>query len=71
MLPRRSFLASFLASCSSAVSLASQTGTAPKRNPDVPFVPTPQPVVEGMLKLGEVKPGDCSTIWVQATAEFQ
>jgi hypothetical protein len=58
MLPRRSFLASFLASCSSAASFANQAGTAPKRNPDVPFVPTPQPVVEGMLKLGEVKAGD-------------
>ena len=58
MLPRRSFLASFLASCSGAASLANQAGTAPKRSPDVPFVPTPQPVVEGMLKLGEVKSGD-------------
>src|SRR4051812_590147 len=58
MVPRRSFLASFLVSCSSAVSVASQAGTAPKRNPDVPFVPTPQPVVEGMLKLGEVRSGD-------------
>lgn len=36
---------------------AAQTA-APKRSPDVPYVPTPQPVVEAMLKLGEVKSGD-------------
>jgi hypothetical protein len=35
-----------------------QQATAPKRSPDVPYVPTPQPVVEAMLKLGEVKKGD-------------
>ena len=29
-----------------------------KRSPDVPYVPTPQPVVEAMLKLGEVRKGD-------------
>ena len=43
MLPRRSFLASFLASCSSAASFANQAGTAPKRNPDVPFYPRRNP----------------------------
>ena len=32
--------------------------TAPRRSPDVPYVPTPQPVVDAMLKLGEVKKGD-------------
>lgn len=30
----------------------------PKRTPDVPYVPTPQEVVDAMLKLGEVKKGD-------------
>ena len=30
----------------------------PKREPDVPYVPTREEVVAGMLKLGEVKPGD-------------
>jgi precorrin-6B methylase 2 len=35
-----------------------QTTTLPKRTPDVPYVPTPQPVVDAMLKLGEVKKGD-------------
>jgi len=31
---------------------------APKRQPDVPYVPTPQEVVDGMLKLADLKPGD-------------
>ena len=35
-----------------------QEAAAPKRTPDVPYVPTPQTVVEAMLKLGEVKKGD-------------
>ena len=30
----------------------------PARSPDVPYVPTPQEVVDAMLKLGEVKQGD-------------
>lgn len=30
----------------------------PKREPDVPYVPTREEVVAGMLKLGGVKPGD-------------
>lgn len=31
---------------------------APHRDPDVPFVPTRQEVVEAMLKMADVKPGD-------------
>ena len=31
---------------------------APKRELDVPYVPTPQEVVDGMLQLAEVKTGD-------------
>lgn len=31
---------------------------APDREPDVVFVPTPQPVVDAMLKLAEVRRGD-------------
>jgi len=58
MLRRRSFIASLVASCSSAAAWAQQSAAAPKRSPDVPYVPTPQPVVEAMLKLGEVKTGD-------------
>jgi hypothetical protein len=53
-LNRRAFLTA-LAASSSVPLLAQQ---APKRSPDVPYVPTPQPVVEAMLKLGEVKKGD-------------
>jgi precorrin-6B methylase 2 len=30
----------------------------PTREPDVPYVPTPQPVVDEMLRLAAVKPGD-------------
>jgi SAM-dependent methyltransferase len=31
---------------------------APTRSPDVPYVPTPQEVVDAMLKLGDVKKSD-------------
>lgn len=49
----------WLASIAAAAALKGQgTGKAPLRSPDVPYVPTPQPVVEAMLKLGEVKQGD-------------
>jgi hypothetical protein len=41
-----------------AGSVAALAQQAPKRSPDVPYVPTPQPVVDAMLKLGEVKKGD-------------
>jgi len=47
--------------CVVAIFLCGSAGAqapAPKRSPDVPYVPTPQPVVEAMLKLGEVKQGD-------------
>ncbi|OJT27474.1 SAM-dependent methyltransferase [Archangium sp. Cb G35] len=30
----------------------------PERAPDVPYVPTPQPVVDAMLEVADVKPGD-------------
>src|SRR3546814_16441480 len=36
----------------------SPTAEAPSREPDVIYVPTPQPVVDAMLKLAEVKQGD-------------
>lgn len=38
--------------------LAFPQAPAPARHPDVPYVPTPQAVVDAMLKLAEVKPGD-------------
>lgn len=38
--------------------LAEAQAQAAERTPDVIFVPTPEPVVEAMLKMAEVKPGD-------------
>ena len=50
-----------IAICLSAALLASaafaQTAK-PKRDPDVPFVPTTEPAVEEMLKLANIKSGD-------------
>jgi ribosomal protein L11 methylase PrmA len=37
---------------------AAQTAAAPLRSPDVIFVPTPQEVVDAMLKLAKVGPND-------------
>jgi precorrin-6B methylase 2 len=54
-LNRRELLAGVFAFSATAFA---QQASAPKRSPDVPYVPTPQPVVEAMLKLGEVKKGD-------------
>lgn len=54
-LNRRVFLTALAAG---SIPVGAQTASAPKRSPDVPYVPTPQPVVEAMLKLGEVKKGD-------------
>lgn len=51
---RRTFLA---AMASVAAPILAQT-PAPRRSPDVPYVPTPQNVVEAMLKLGGVRSGD-------------
>lgn len=53
-LQRRALLTGMLAF---AAVLPAQNN-APKRSPDVPYVPTPQGVVDAMLKLGEVKKGD-------------
>ena len=41
--------------CVAAVSAQS---AAPRREPDVPYVPTTEAAVEAMLKLGEVKKTD-------------
>jgi precorrin-6B methylase 2 len=54
-LNRRVLLTSFVF-CGAAA--FAQEAAIPKRTPDVPYVPTPQTVVEAMLKLGEVKKGD-------------
>jgi len=39
-----------------------------ERNPDVIFVPTPQEVVEDMLRLANVRRATCSTTSAPATA---
>ncbi len=41
----------------SAMTAAAQNGS-PKRDPDVPFVPTTEEAVQAMLKLADVKKGD-------------
>ena len=51
-----SFLLPFVLMLLAAPSGAQQT--APLRNPDVIFVPTPPAVVDAMLKLAEVRAGD-------------
>ena len=50
---RRTLVASFV-----CASMLFGQAAAPSRTPDVPYVPTPENVVEAMLKLGEVKKGD-------------
>jgi precorrin-6B methylase 2 len=47
----------FLTAMSCGIGLRAQQA-APARSPDVPYVPTPQPVVEAMLKLADIKKGD-------------
>lgn len=46
------------ASAQNAAPQAPQAPTAELRAPDVIFVPTPQPVVEAMLKVAKVRKGD-------------
>jgi SAM-dependent methyltransferase len=46
-----------LAAALSVIVLTAQTG-APRREPDVPYVPTTEAAVQAMLKLGEVKQTD-------------
>jgi SAM-dependent methyltransferase len=46
-----------LAAALSVVVLSAQT-SAPRREPDVPYVPTTEAAVQAMLKLGEVKKAD-------------
>jgi SAM-dependent methyltransferase len=67
MVPRRLVLSLLLASASAAAAchrpaagdpLAASRDGAPSRKPDVIYVPTPEAVVEAMLALADVKPGD-------------
>lgn len=48
----------FLLVAALAFPVAAQQTSAPTREPDVIFVPTPQQVVDGMLKLAKVGPKD-------------
>lgn len=52
------FLAVALIACGTLVSLAAQQQAAQTRTPDVIYVPTPQDVVDAMLKLAQVGPND-------------
>lgn len=53
-----------IAACTSQRDLETQaqvptpTTTPQQRQPDVPYVPTPQPVVDAMLQMGQVKKND-------------
>lgn len=48
---------SFACLLATAVTIFAQAA-APRHEPDVPYVPTPQPVVDAMLQLAQVKTGD-------------
>jgi SAM-dependent methyltransferase len=50
---RRSFAGVFL-----VLSIAAAQGREPKQRPDVPYLPTAPAVVEAMLRLANVRPGD-------------
>ena len=47
-----------LAALAIAVSIAAAQNSEPKRQPEVPFVPTTQEAVQAMLKLADVKKSD-------------
>ena len=55
---RRSFLAALAAALFALPACAQQAPLAPARALDVPYVPTKQEVVEEMLRMAGVKPGD-------------
>jgi SAM-dependent methyltransferase len=57
-LNRRRFLAAFPALAAAATACGQIGAPAPLRAPDAPFVPTKQEVVEEMLRVAGVKPGD-------------
>ena len=57
MFLRKKLISYPLAAALSVIVLTAQTGT-PRREPDVPYVPTTEAAVQAMLKLGEVKQTD-------------
>jgi SAM-dependent methyltransferase len=58
MLLRRTFLSYVAAAVPSASILYGQAAPKPKREPDVPYVPTTEEAVKEMLKLADVKKTD-------------
>ena len=54
----RAFVLSFVIIAAIAAPSVAQQTAAPLRSPDVIFVPTPQEVVDAMLKLAKVGPND-------------
>jgi SAM-dependent methyltransferase len=57
MVLRKKLISYPVAAALSVIALTAQTGT-PRREPDVPYVPTTEAAVQAMLKLGEVKQTD-------------
>ncbi len=57
MVLRKMLISHPLAAALSVIALTAQNG-APRRAPDVPYVPTTEAAVQAMLKLGEVKQTD-------------
>jgi precorrin-6B methylase 2 len=51
-------LALILATAPATIACGQSTPAAAQREPDVIYVPTPQPVVDAMLKLAQVRKGD-------------
>jgi SAM-dependent methyltransferase len=58
MLLRRSRVHSNLIVAVLSVGVAAAQSAAPRREPDVPYVPTTEAAVQAMLKLGDVKKAD-------------
>lgn len=58
MLLRKSILNSYLVVAALSAAMAAAQSAAPRREPDVPYVPTTEAAVEAMLKLADVKKTD-------------
>jgi len=58
MLLRKSLFCSYLIAATLSITIAAAQNTQPRREPDVPFVPTTDEAVLAMLKLADVKKTD-------------
>ena len=58
MLLRKSLFCSYLVAAMLSVTVVAAQNTQPRREPDVPFVPTTEEAVQAMLKLADVKKTD-------------